>query len=108
MSCYESANQATKQLQQVICPAMWLGSKILRPTRLLRIGSRGCDRGTYATEVASLQDGTVAGRKAVMGALQLYLDFINLFLFLRTAHHTVVKDGRSPPVILSTVRSPAG
>ena len=27
-------------------------------------------------------DGTVAGRKAVMGALTLYLDFINLFLFL--------------------------
>ena len=24
----------------------------------------------------------VAGRKAIMGALQLYLDFINLFLFL--------------------------
>ena len=24
----------------------------------------------------------VAGRKAVMGALTLYLDFINLFLFL--------------------------
>ena len=29
-----------------------------------------------------MQDGTVAGRKAVMGALQLYLDFINLFLFM--------------------------
>ena len=27
-------------------------------------------------------DGTVAGRKTVMGALTLYLDFINLFLFL--------------------------
>ena len=27
-------------------------------------------------------DGTVVGRKAVMGALALYLDFINLFLFL--------------------------
>ncbi|HET7849147.1 MAG TPA: Bax inhibitor-1/YccA family protein [Pseudolabrys sp.] len=27
-------------------------------------------------------DGTIAGRKAVMGALALYLDFINLFLFL--------------------------
>jgi FtsH-binding integral membrane protein len=27
-------------------------------------------------------DGTVAGRKAVMGALSLYLDFINLFMFL--------------------------
>jgi len=29
-----------------------------------------------------LDDGTVAGRKAVMGALQLYLDFINLFLMM--------------------------
>jgi FtsH-binding integral membrane protein len=27
-------------------------------------------------------DGTVAGRKVVMGALSLYLDFINLFLML--------------------------
>jgi FtsH-binding integral membrane protein len=27
-------------------------------------------------------DGTVLGRKAVSGALQLYLDFINLFMFL--------------------------
>jgi len=27
-------------------------------------------------------DGTVAGRKAVMGALRLYLDFINLFMML--------------------------
>jgi hypothetical protein len=29
-----------------------------------------------------MEDGTVVGRKAVMGALSLYLDFINLFLFL--------------------------
>ncbi len=29
-----------------------------------------------------MDDGTIAGRKAVMGALQLYLDFINMFLFL--------------------------
>ena len=29
-----------------------------------------------------MDDGTVGGRKAVMGALQLYLDFINLFMFL--------------------------
>ena len=27
-------------------------------------------------------DGTVAGRKAIMGALNLYLDFINIFVFL--------------------------
>ena len=34
-------------------------------------------------EMYSAQDdGTIAGRKAVMGALALYLDFINLFLFL--------------------------
>jgi FtsH-binding integral membrane protein len=29
-----------------------------------------------------MEDGTLAGRKAVMGALSLYLDFINLFLFM--------------------------
>jgi FtsH-binding integral membrane protein len=27
-------------------------------------------------------DGQVAGKKAVMGALSLHLDFINLFMFL--------------------------
>jgi uncharacterized protein len=31
---------------------------------------------------SAYDDGTIAGRKAVMGALALYLDFINLFLFL--------------------------
>jgi uncharacterized protein len=31
---------------------------------------------------SAMDDGTVAGRKAVMGALSLYLDFINLFMFL--------------------------
>jgi uncharacterized protein len=30
----------------------------------------------------SRDDGTVAGRKAVMGALSLYLDFINMFMML--------------------------
>jgi hypothetical protein len=30
----------------------------------------------------NMQDGTVAGRNAVMGALKLYLNFINLFLFM--------------------------
>ena len=29
-----------------------------------------------------MDDGTIAGRKAVMGALSLYLDFINLFMML--------------------------
>jgi FtsH-binding integral membrane protein len=29
-----------------------------------------------------MDDGTIAGRKAVMGALTLYLDFINMFLML--------------------------
>ena len=31
---------------------------------------------------SAMDDGTLAGRKAVMGALRLYLDFLNLFLFL--------------------------
>lgn len=31
---------------------------------------------------SAMDDGTAAGRKAVMGALKLYLNFINLFLFL--------------------------
>ncbi len=31
---------------------------------------------------SAMDDGTVAGRKAVMGALSLYLDFINLFVFM--------------------------
>jgi uncharacterized protein len=29
-----------------------------------------------------MEDGTIVGRKAVIGALSLYLDFINLFLFM--------------------------
>jgi uncharacterized protein len=29
-----------------------------------------------------MEDGTLAGRKSIMGALTLYLDFINLFLFM--------------------------
>jgi FtsH-binding integral membrane protein len=29
-----------------------------------------------------MDDGTIGGRKAVMGALRLYLDFINLFLMM--------------------------
>ena len=32
--------------------------------------------------MAAMSAGTAAGRKAVMGALSLYLDFINLFLML--------------------------
>jgi FtsH-binding integral membrane protein len=28
------------------------------------------------------EDGTIVSRKAVMGALSLYLDFINLFILL--------------------------
>ncbi len=36
-------------------------------------------------------DGTVAGRKTVMGALTLYLDFINLFLFCCASSATAAK-----------------
>ena len=36
-------------------------------------------------------DGTVAGKKAVMGALRLYLDFINLFMMLLRFWATAAK-----------------
>jgi FtsH-binding integral membrane protein len=29
-----------------------------------------------------MDDSTIAGRKVIMGALTLYLDFINIFMFL--------------------------
>ncbi len=35
-----------------------------------------------ASPIDPMDDGTIGGRKAVMGALALYLDFINLFLSL--------------------------
>ena len=31
---------------------------------------------------SAVDDSTIMGRKAIMGALSLYLDFINLFLML--------------------------
>jgi hypothetical protein len=64
--------------------------RTLDRTRLGDIGNR-CDRIRWATahdtqrikEMYDVNDdGTISGRKAVMGALRLYLDFINLFLML--------------------------
>ena len=49
--------------------------RVRRPHRLGHAEDQGDVRARY-------DDGTVAGRKAVMGALSLYLDFINLFLML--------------------------
>ena len=50
-----------------------------------RAGLRGPDRLRHPAikEMYDVNDdGTVAGRKAIMGALTLYLDFINMFLML--------------------------
>ena len=45
-----------------------------------------CHGGITATITFDLNDvnddGTITARKAIMGALTLYLDFINLFLFM--------------------------
>ena len=49
-------------------------ARLRRPDRLRHAEDQG--------DVCPMDDGTVAGRKAVMGALSLYLDFINLFLML--------------------------
>jgi uncharacterized protein len=45
-------------------------------------GLTGWDTQRIKEMYSAMDDGTVAGRKAVMGALSLYLDFINLFMML--------------------------
>lgn len=45
-------------------------------------GLTAWDTQTIKDMYEPMDDGTVAGRKVVMGALRLYLDFINLFLML--------------------------
>jgi hypothetical protein len=66
---------------------IWLGSQGLGFAIsvigvLIFAGLTAWDTQKIKEMYSSYDDGTVAGRKAVMGALTLYLDFINLFLFL--------------------------
>jgi len=66
---------------------IWLGSQGLAFAIsvigvLIFAGLTAYDTQRIKEMYSSYDDGTVAGRKAVMGALTLYLDFINLFLFL--------------------------
>jgi FtsH-binding integral membrane protein len=49
---------------------------------LVFVGLTAYDTQRIKEMYSALDDGTIAGRKAVMGALSLYLDFINLFLML--------------------------
>jgi FtsH-binding integral membrane protein len=49
---------------------------------LIFAGLTAYDTQTIKEMYDALDDGTVVGRKALMGALKLYLDLINLFLFL--------------------------
>jgi FtsH-binding integral membrane protein len=49
---------------------------------LIFAGLTAWDTQAIKEQYDPMDDGTVAGRKAVWGALKLYLDFINLFLFL--------------------------
>jgi FtsH-binding integral membrane protein len=49
---------------------------------LIFAGMTAWDTQTIKEMYNPMEDGTLVGRKAVMGALSLYLDFINLFLFL--------------------------
>ena len=49
---------------------------------LVFVGLTAYDTQNIKEMYSPMDDGTVGGRKAVMGALRLYLDFINLFLML--------------------------
>src|SRR5271168_1636583 len=49
---------------------------------LIFVGLTAYDTQSIKEMYSPQDDGTIVGRKAVMGALRLYLDFINLFLML--------------------------
>jgi uncharacterized protein len=49
---------------------------------LVFVGLTAYDTQNIKEMYSPMDDGTIAGRKAVMGALSLYLDFINIFMFL--------------------------
>jgi FtsH-binding integral membrane protein len=49
---------------------------------LVFTGLTAYDTQSIKESYAASDDGTVAGRKAIFGALRLYLDFLNLFLLL--------------------------
>ncbi len=49
---------------------------------LIFVGLTAYDTQRIKEMYSAMDDGTIAGRKAVMSALSLYLDFINLFLML--------------------------
>jgi FtsH-binding integral membrane protein len=49
---------------------------------IIFVGLTAYDTQSIKEMYSPMDDGTIAGRKAVMGALRLYLDFINLFLML--------------------------
>jgi FtsH-binding integral membrane protein len=49
---------------------------------LVFVGLTAYDTQNIKEMYSPMDDGTIAGRKAVMGALRLYLDFINLFLMM--------------------------
>jgi uncharacterized protein len=49
---------------------------------IIFVGLTAYDTQNIKEMYSPMDDGTIAGRKAVMGALRLYLDFINLFLMM--------------------------
>jgi uncharacterized protein len=49
---------------------------------LVFAGLTAWDTQTIKEQYDVMDDGTVAGRKVVMGALKLYLDLVNIFIFL--------------------------
>ena len=49
---------------------------------LIFVGLTAYDTQKIKNLYSANDDGTVAGRKAIMGALTLYLDFLNIFLFM--------------------------
>ena len=64
-------------------PRLWLGFQPdLSPALLVFVGLTAYDTQKIKNMYSSSDTGELMGKKAAMGALTLYLDFINLFIML--------------------------
>jgi len=66
---------------------IWLGSSMMQwiisiAGLLVFAGFTAYDTQDIKNMYDANDDGTVSGRKSIMGALRLYLDFLNIFLFM--------------------------
>jgi uncharacterized protein len=60
----------------------WMAAGLLITGAVVFVGLAAADTQRIKRMALQVSDQTSAGRVAILGALQLYLDFVNLFLLL--------------------------